>query len=318
MAWLLEARRPLPTITRNMEPPKITLFSTALVSTWAFDQTHRVLFDAGDGVAALLDARIHRIRYAAITHAHRDHCSGLLQLLNLRGSPGDFTVCYPEASGAARALATFLSNFDARSTGKVRWVPVAPGSMVPIEPDRHYLRPFETDHYPRMDPPRALSLGYQIVRHVDKLKPEFMGLPQQELDALRERHGRAFITHTVEDILLTITGDTLPMPPERYAGTRVLIHECTFLDARERAEMQDRGHPHSCLDEVLEIAREARVTHLGLYHLSRRYDDHHIRSRVRELCMRMRLPCPVSVALPGTLHEDLFADPVWKGMPNGS
>lgn len=298
-----------------MEPPKITVFSTALVSTWAFDHTHRVLFDAGDGVAALLDARIHRIRYAAITHAHRDHCSGLMQLLNLRGGTGDFTVCYPEASGAARALANFLSNFDARSTGKVRWKPVSPGAMVPIEPDRHFIRPFATDHYPAVDRPRILSLGYQIVRYVDKLKPEFANLPQQELDALRQVHGREFITHTVEDILLTITGDTLPMPPAIYAGSRVLIHECTFLDARERAEMQDRGHPHSCLDEVLEIAKKAGVAVLGLYHLSRRYDDHHIRSRVRELCARMRLPCKVSVALPGTMHEDLFADIVWEGIP---
>jgi len=301
-----------------MEPPKITVFSTALVSTWAFDQTHRILFDAGDGVAALLDARIQRIRRAALTHAHRDHCSGLMQLLNLRGGAGDFTVCYPEASGAARALAAFLSNFDARSTGKVHWAPVAPGSMVPIEPDRHFLRPFATDHYPRTDPPRALSLGYQIVRYVDKLKPEFHNLPQEELDALRQQHGREYITQTVEDILVTITGDTLPMPPECYRGTRVLIHECTFLDARERSEMEDRGHPHSCLDEVLEIAREARVSYLGLYHLSRRYNDHHILSRVRELCSRMRVPCRVSVALPGTLHEDLFANVVWEGIPIGS
>ena len=39
-----------------MQAPKITVFSTALISTWVFDETHRILFDAGDGVTALLPA----------------------------------------------------------------------------------------------------------------------------------------------------------------------------------------------------------------------------------------------------------------------
>ena len=49
-------------------------------------------------VTALLDSKIHKIRLAAITHTHRDHCAGLMQLLNLRGGAGDFTVLYPEGS----------------------------------------------------------------------------------------------------------------------------------------------------------------------------------------------------------------------------
>src|ERR1041384_2734160 len=104
-----------------MDAPKITIFSTALVSTWVFDETHRILFDAGDGVTAMLDSRIHKIRLAALTHTHRDHCAGLMQLLNLRGGAGDFTVVFPDGSGSARAFANFLSTFDARTTGKVRW-----------------------------------------------------------------------------------------------------------------------------------------------------------------------------------------------------
>src|SRR5207247_5504231 len=118
------AQRPTPNTQRPtpnaMEPPRITIFSTPLVSTWVFDETHRILFDAGDGVTALLDSKIHKIRLAAITHSHRDHCAGLMQLLNLRGGAGDFTTVYPEASGSGRALAGFLTTFDARSTGKVK------------------------------------------------------------------------------------------------------------------------------------------------------------------------------------------------------
>src|SRR5689334_6873002 len=98
-----------------MLPPRIILFSTPLVSTWVFDETHRILFDAGDGVSAMLDSKIHKIRLAAITHTHRDHCAGLMQLLNLRGGAGDFVTVFPEASGSGHALAGFLSAFDSRS-----------------------------------------------------------------------------------------------------------------------------------------------------------------------------------------------------------
>src|SRR5947199_2514506 len=94
-----------------MQAPKITIFSTPLVSTWVFNETHRILFDAGDGVTALLDSKIHKIRLAAITHTHRDHCAGLMQLLNLRGGAGDFVTVFPEGSGSARAFANFLIGF---------------------------------------------------------------------------------------------------------------------------------------------------------------------------------------------------------------
>ena len=298
-----------------MDVPKITVFSTALVSTWVFDETHRVLFDAGDGVTALLDSKIHKIRLAAVTHMHRDHCSGLLQLLNLRGGAGDFVTVMPEGSGAGKRLAGFLSEFDARSTGKVNWKTMVAGESIPIEPERHFLRAFETDHYPELPGRRALSLGYQIVRHVDKLKPEFRGMPQAELDAVRLQHGKPFITETLEDVLLSVTGDTMPLNPDLFRGSRALIHECTFLDAREREEMSDRGHPHCCLGEVLESARAAKVGRLGLYHLSRRYDDDFILAKVRESCADLEIPFPVSVALPGRLYDDLFAHSVWKGNP---
>ena len=296
-----------------MDAPKVSLFSTALVSTWVFDETHRILFDAGDGVAAMLDSRIHKIRLAAVTHMHRDHCGGLMQLLNLRGGAGDFVTVFPERSGAGKRLAAFLSEFDARSTGKVSWKTLDAGQSIGIEPERHFLRSFETDHY--LGPPgsRSQSLGYQIVRYVDKLKPEFRGASQQELDDARLRHGREFITETLEDVLFSITGDTMPINPDLFRGSRVLIHECTFLDVREREEMIDRGHPHTCLEEALESARAAEVGRLGLYHLSRRYEDDHILSRVRETCAKMEIPFPVSVALPGRMYEDLFAHSVWKG-----
>ncbi|MCC6727993.1 MAG: hypothetical protein IT208_01510 [Chthonomonadales bacterium] len=296
-----------------MDAPRIVCFSTPLLTTWVFDETHRILFDVGDGATAMLDSRIHKVRLAALTHLHRDHCAGLMQFLNLRGGAGDLAVLYPEGSGAGRALSGFLSSFDARSTGKVRWVPTGAGAAHAIEPERHFLRTFQTSHYPPTSPPRVMSLGYQVVRTVDKLKAEYRALPQAELDALRVAHGRAHITETVEDVLLSVTGDTMPLDPALYRGSRVLLHECTFLDTEESRDMCERGHPHSCLDEVLEGARDAAIGHLGLYHVSKRYEDAEALNRVRQRCAAMRIAFPVSVALPGRLYEDLLSQVVWSG-----
>jgi ribonuclease Z len=277
------------------------------------DDTHRILFDAGDGVSAMLDARIHRIRAVALTHAHRDHCSGLLQLLNLTGEAGNMTVVYPDGSGALRALSGFLSGFDTRSTGRVRWNPVSSGATMEVEPARHFLRSFATDHYPRPDPPRTLSLGYQLVRCVDKLRPEFRDLPRPELDAYRRAHGRGAITQTIEDVLLSVTGDTMPLDPGPLLGSRALLHECTFLDIEESRDMAKRGHPHSALDDVLRTAHDAQVEYLALYHISRRYEDALILQTVRDRCAAMALKCSVSVALPGRQYDDLFSHRVWAG-----
>lgn len=296
-----------------MDAPNITLFSTPLISTWVFDETHRVLFDVGDGVTALLDSRIHKIRLACLTHTHRDHCAGLMQLLNLRGGAGDFATIYPEGSGSARAFANFLSAFDSRSTAFVKWAPIKPGDQFPIEPPRHFLRPFETSHYPNIEPARVLSLGYHLIRTVDKIKKEFRSLSQDELDILRRERGKASLLETIEDTLLTVTGDTMPLHPDTYRGTRALMHECTFLDVDERCDNENRGHPHSCLQEVLELAIEAKVGRLGLYHISRRYEDEHILGRVKELCNKLQVSFPVSVALPGRIYENFFSQTVHDG-----
>lgn len=296
-----------------IQPPRIMLYSVPLVTTWVFDDTHRILFDAGDGVTAMLDARIHRIRLVALTHAHRDHCAGLLQLLNLTGSSGEQSVVYPAGSGALKALSGFLCSFDARTTGKTTWVPMDADIVHPIEPARHYVRSFPTHHYEPTAPPRTMSLGYQIVRSVDKLRPELVGLPREELDRIRLRDGRQAITQTVEDILLSVTGDTIPIDPALVRGSRALLHECTFLDEEETRDMVNRGHPHSSLEDALLTAREAEVEHLGLYHISRRYEDGRILSTVRDACARLRIPCRVSVALPGRLYDDLFSHTIWEG-----
>jgi len=301
-----------------MDPPRLTVFSTPLVSTFVLDETHRVLFDAGDGTAALLEGKIHKANVVALSHAHRDHIAGLPQLLNLRGAAAaqsgqPLRLLYPEGSGAFLALSRFLTQFDAMTAGRAVWQPFAAGETTELE-DKHFLRSYATRHIPGADPAgRVRSLGYQIGRTVMRVKPELRGVSQKELDALREDGGRDAITAPEEEILLTVSGDTVPLPPETIAGTRFLLHECTFLDddATSREEAGERGHEHSCLTEVLDLAQAVGVQRLGLYHISKRYTDEEILRAVRAGCAHRDLKCRVSVALPGRLHLDLFSQTVW-------
>jgi ribonuclease Z len=302
-----------------MDPPRLSVFSTPLISTFVLDETHRVLFDAGDGVTALLEGKIHKAQVVALSHAHRDHIAGLPQLLNLRGavaaSNGDpLRVLHPEGSGSFLAISRFLSHFDQATSGKVRWQPVRPGDAVEME-SRRFLRAYATRHIPAPELDRPRSLGYQIVRTVDRVKPELRGLPQSELDQLRQAGGREAITHSEEEVLLTVSGDTQALPAAALCGTRFLLHECTFLDSDHDLcdEARERGHDHACLGDVLHMAVEAGVEHLALYHISKRYSDDEIVRSVRADCARIDVRFPVSVALPGRLYHDLFSQTIWKG-----
>lgn len=300
-----------------MDPPRVTVFSTPLIATWVLDETHRILFDAGDGAASMLEGKIHKADFVALTHAHRDHIAGLPQLLNLRGgvaaaNGSPLCVLYPESSGSLAAFGRFLAQFDPMTAGRTHWRPMQPDERIEMEGGR-FLRAYATHHIPCSEPEFSRSLGYQVGRVVDRLKPELRGKPQGEIDRLRAELGRDGIVTQEEELLFTISGDTLPMPAETLRGTKFLLHECTFLDADEDrcAEARDRGHEHSCLSEVLDLAQAARVPHLALYHISKRYTDEEILRAVRAGCTRRDLNARVSVALPGRICTDLFSQTIW-------
>lgn len=109
-----------------------------------------------------------------------------------------------------------------------------------------------------------------------------------------------------------LSGRLLPLQ-RSLSSLRVRVSPAAIPLGRCPAR-RDRGHPHSCLEEVLAIARDAGVGRLGLYHVSRRYEDECILARVRDRCAKMKIPFPVSVALPGRVYDDLFAQAAWPGI----
>jgi hypothetical protein len=132
----------------------------------------------------------------------------------------------------------------------------------------HSVRVFATDH-------RVPSLGYAIMKHEKRgLSPQYVGLPREELIALRDRGVDIQPVTTTVDICYT--GDT------RIAGldsvplvwqSRVLITELSFLDDGVSVEgAESKGHIH-----LYDIAARARagkfdgVEALLFIHMSARY-----------------------------------------------
>ena len=60
---------------------KLTIhgYSTALFATWYFIEELGILFDAGDGLVSGLMGKCGKIKKVFISHADRDHLTGLLQ-----------------------------------------------------------------------------------------------------------------------------------------------------------------------------------------------------------------------------------------------
>ena len=129
--------------------------------------------------------------------------------------------------------------------------------------------------------------------------------------------GREGITAPVDEKVVTIGGDGAPLCPEEVAGSKLLLHEATFLspddyDAEEAGE--DVGHVHSTVGQALEVAKESEVQSVVLYHISTRYSDIEIRETVKNEAARLGLKAKVWAALPRRVYWDLLRDkPLWNG-----
>jgi ribonuclease Z len=117
----------------------------------------------------------------------------------------------------------------------------------------------------------------------------------------------------IEETLLGYAGDTNVSTASRWAGCRILIHEATFLTKVDAGDRAGR-HLHSCLDEVLLMASEAKPHYLILNHFSSRYTHEEIITAIRREASALRLPFPVFAILPGEIVRDILAGPVvWDG-----
>ena len=286
---------------------KIAAYSTALYSTWIFIEELRLLFDAGDGVAAALEGKGRKAKTVALSHSDRDHVTGLLQLQQLHARHNGLRVLYPADSRGIPLFAEFCSRFDPWAGPYVNWERVLPDERVGLEGDL-VLIPVPNTHIPGKG---IRSLGYKVVRRVRKLKPELVGTPGELLATM----DREETTDEIERPVLAFSGDTGPMDPSEWIDQPILIHEATFLRQSDVERGPERTQLHSCLDEVLDLARAAKPERLVLTHLSPRYHEDEARQVIAQMAEEMRLESPIWLVPPSRVVWDVFAEPrVWDGV----
>ena len=280
----------------------ISGYSTALFSTWYFIEELSLLFDAGDGVTSALLQKSRKIKSVFISHADRDHVTGLLQLNQLNARPGLPKIYYPKDSLSFKALEEFSKNFD-RQVKATEWIPLTIGETVEIKKDV-LVTSFKNMH---VDVPGAISksLSYIVQQRKRKLREQFLQLSGEEIRNLRNTHNEDETTYEVRENILGYSGDTPVADFSIWDNTHVLIHESTFLHRSEIDDTDDRRNKHSVLEEVLEAASQINLGTLILGHFSSRYKNEEIDDCIKSCCKKFNISFPVYRVLPGAFMHDI-------------
>ena len=246
-------------------------FSRALFSTWIYHKRFNILFDCGEGVATSLQNRVFGIRRVFLSHGHADHIAGLVNLLNIRNlGAGDQTaplqIYYPNNNKLLEYMIDYLIRTQKDLSFPLTWIPLEPEQIIKLEDQKGYIfiKTFETKHSHRQ-----LSLGYNIIETRRRLKPEYNGFNQTELNRIIWEKGKEEIAENFDKIIFTYGGDSKPIDPAEIKDSLFLCHESTYLS---KEDDERDFQQHSFLEEVLINAKEANIETLLLIHTSLRYN----------------------------------------------
>jgi len=282
----------------------ITGYSTALFATWYFIEDYRLLFDAGDGVASYLLQKSRKIDHIFLSHADRDHLTGLLRLNELIARDGLPNLYYPLDARSFSALEIFSKQFDAR-VGQTNWQGLAHQQSVMIQKDI-YVQALRNNHVVSAQPQQIKSVSYQLYQLKQKLKAELVGFSQEQLTQLALAAGRETMTESIRSNLVGYSGDTPPDQLGQWNHTRILIHEATFLNRQDMKEIDPTRNQHSTLEEVLREVAQLTIDTLILGHFSSRYSPEQIDSSIKKYCQQYKVQIPVYRLLPGQVQWDIL------------
>lgn len=228
------------------------------------------------------------------THAHVDHLGGVAHHVASRDLYGMRPPTYHLPAPNHEA---FLALLDAwrrldRAELPCRVVPLRPGDRVDLGKGWS-VEAFAVSH-------RVPSLGYALIRQVQRLRPELQGLSGDEIRARRAR-GEA-VSRAEDRVEVAFCGDTTIRVVERQPlvrAARLLILECTFVEPEHLDRAAPTGHVH--LDQIAERAHLfADNERVLLTHFSQRYPAHRVRRLLDE-----RLPAELRAKVVPLLDDDV-------------
>jgi len=272
-------------------------FSTALFSTWYFVEELGLLFDAGDGVSALLASKSRKVKHVFISHADRDHLTGLIQFIQLNGQANSPVVHYPADCGSFPSLEQFSRNFDPH-VPRPAWVAIRPGDEIRIGKDI-VVQVIRNGHVQAPED-KSKSLSFLVQRLKRKLRAEFSGLSGKQIAELRKEKTEAEISEEVRENILGYSGDTPVENDARWNKVPTLIHEATFLDHADCSnDPEAKRNKHSTLPEVMDMVAGTEIQRLILGHFSSRYSDEQISAALQAQLREKNISIPVRTVLPG-------------------
>lgn len=252
-----------------------------------------ICFDMGSCPRAALPSRI-----VAISHGHMDHVGGLAYFCSQRKFQGMGTatiVCDERLAASIRRMMAGFVDLEGQVT-PFELIPMGPEQEIQIK-NSIVLRAFHTEH-------TTPSSGYVVVEKRSKLKPEYVGLPQEKLRELKERGEE--ITHILDVPLVAYLGDTAPGPVlvrEDVRKSQVVICECTFVEEDHKDRARIGKHLH--LDDIAEWLPLLETEALVLTHVSRRSNLTQARRRLHEL-VKPELAARVSFLMDHRTNRDRY------------
>jgi len=214
-------------------------------------------FDIGRAPRASLSSN-----YVALTHGHMDHSAGLAYYFSQRHFQGmdiGTVICHPTLEQPIHNLMRAWVDIEGQRT-PYKVIALEHEGETLIKPNI-WLRAFNTVH-------TVPSLGFVAIERRSKLKPEFAGLPQEQLIEIKKTQP---ITQMMDIPLVCYTGDTMwgeHFDRPDVLNAKILVTECTFLEPDHRSRAGVGKHLH--LDDIVKLLKRSNAQAIVLTHLSRR------------------------------------------------